>query len=148
MSCAKVLIAVSFIVLQLGCTQSQVDAHPRDKEQRTPSTTNGTKTQACMIAGQFNLAGKGIRSRDCTQTSRDMPRTDFEEYCNMLAQTSAQLGGEAGRITYLDQCPSPNQGSCKNFASSGMDGFYYERTPDDLADLPESCVHGGGTWVK
>ena len=101
-----------------------------------------------MIAGEFLLAGKIIRSRDCTQASRNAPRAKFESYCETLANTSAELGGKAGVITYLDKCPSPNQGSCKNFANSGLDGFYYERTADDLAELPESCEHDGGTWVN
>ena len=148
MSRARTLIATILLIPQFGCSQSEAGAQPRDEKTRSPSVAKTEPTQACMIAGQFEFGGKIIRSRDCTQTSLKISRTAFESYCNELAQTSAQLGGEAGVITYYDKCPYPNQGSCKNFGGSGLDGFYYERTPDDLADLPESCTHGGGTWVK
>lgn len=148
MARTRILVPLAFSVLQLGCALAQAATQRPDSKQDAAPAAGKAATQACMIAGQLKIAGQVIRSRDCTQTSRSIPRAAFEEYCNSLAQFSAQLGGQAGKITYLDQCPSPNQGSCKNFARSGMDGFYYERTADDLATLPESCTSAGGTWVK
>lgn len=104
-------------------------------------------THACMIAGEFTLMGKTIRSRDCVQTTAASSETDLKRVCEGLAQTSAQMGGKAGEVTYMDACPSPSQGSCKTLFDGKFDGFYYERTAEDLADLPASCRMGGGTWV-
>ena len=100
-----------------------------------------------MIAGEFNLMGRTIRSRDCVQTAADTPRGEFEGICNGLAQTSAQMGGKAGQVTYMDACPSPSQGHCKGMFGQRFDGFYYERSAEDLAGLPASCALGGGTWA-
>ncbi|MCW4455680.1 hypothetical protein OK348_12880 [Flavobacterium sp. MXW15] len=100
-----------------------------------------------MITGAFQVMGQTIRSRDCMQTTREVPEQDLVRACEGLAQTSAQMGGKAGDIAYLDACPLPAQGSCRNLAGKGIDGFYYERSADDLVSLPQSCALSGGTWV-
>lgn len=107
----------------------------------------GAATRACMITGAFQVMGQTIRSRDCMQTTREVPEQDLVRACEGLAQTSAQMGGKAGDIAYLDACPLPAQGSCRNLAGKGIDGFYYERSADDLVSLPQSCALSGGTWV-
>lgn len=104
-------------------------------------------THACMIAGEFTLMGKTIRSRDCVQTTAASTEADLQRICGGLAQTSAQMGGKAGEVTYMAACPAPSQGSCKKLFGGKFDGYYYERTPQDLADLPASCTQGGGIWV-
>jgi len=105
-------------------------------------------TRACMIAGEFVLMGKRIRSRDCLQAGAGVAEANHRQICQSLAQTSAQMGGKAGEITWLDACPSPSQGSCKGlFGQKSMQAFYYERQADDLATLPESCRMLGGTWA-
>lgn len=105
--------------------------------------------RACMIAGEFEILGRKIRSRDCLQAGADIPEATHRELCEGLAQTSAQIGGgKAGSLEYMDACPSPNQGSCRGiFGQASMHAFYYERTADDLATLPSSCAMGGGTWA-
>jgi len=113
------------------------------------ATVGSGKTRACMIAGEFEILGQRLRSRDCFQAGPDIPEATHRELCESLAQTSAQLGGKAGEITWMDACPSPNQGSCRGiFGQKTMHAFYYERRPDDLATLPDSCRMGGGTWQK
>ena len=119
---------------------------PASPSTATKSSPASEKTQACMIAGEFNIAGQVIRSRDCTEAKASVPRDTFVAYCEGLANTSKMFGGKAGTITYSETCPTPSQGSCKNFARSGYDAYYYERTADDLADLPESCTLAGGRW--
>ena len=99
-----------------------------------------------MIAGEFHLMGRVIRSRDCMQAPASVSEAEFESSCTELARTSEAMGGKAGTITYMDECPMPAQGICRNFLGSKRDAYYYERTPDDLATLPQSCVKGGGTW--
>lgn len=105
--------------------------------------------RACMIAGEFEILGRKIRSRDCLQAGADVPEAAHRELCEGLAQTSAQIGGgKAGSLEYMDACPSPNQGSCRGiFGHASLHAFYYERTDDDLATLPSSCAMGGGTWA-
>lgn len=104
-------------------------------------------THACMIAGEFHLLGQVIRSRDCVQTAGATTEAQLKRVCEGLAQTSAQMGGKAGDITYMDACPSPSQGSCRGLFGQDLDGYYYERSADDLAGLPASCAQGGGTWM-
>jgi hypothetical protein len=105
-------------------------------------------TKACMIAGEFELMGRRIRSRDCLQAGADIADASHREACEGLAQTSAQMGGTAGEVTYMETCPTPAQGSCKGlFGQPSMHAFYYEREADDLATLPQSCAAIGGTWI-
>ena len=106
------------------------------------------RDNACMIEGEFNLMGTVIKSRDCMQTSDKTPEAQFKQSCEALAQTSAQLGGKAGKVTYSETCPKPAQGICKNFMRSGNDAYYYERDAEDLAGLPKGCGIGGGTWAS
>lgn len=103
-------------------------------------------SQACMIAGEFKLMGQTIRSRDCVQADAASSKAELESICNGLAQTSAQMGGKAGEVTYMDACPSPSQGRCSGLFGRKYDGFYYERSAEDLTGLPASCALGGGTW--
>ncbi|KRG86846.1 hypothetical protein ABB33_02530 [Stenotrophomonas acidaminiphila] len=109
--------------------------------------SEGGATHACMIAGEFQLFGQVIRSRDCVQTAGAATEAQLKRVCEGLAQTSAQMGGKAGEITYMDACPSPSQGSCRRLFGQDFDGYYYERSADDLAGLPASCAQGGGTWA-
>ncbi len=152
--------AVLMVVLGLvACTGPAPAPAPAPEAQAAPSSAASTPavdsavvdapggaTQACMIAGEFQLMGQTLRSRDCVQAGADTPRAELENLCNGLAQTSAQLGGKAGEVTYLDACPSPAQGRCSGLFGRTYDGFYYERSAQDLAGLPDSCAQGGGTW--
>ncbi len=109
--------------------------------------TDAATTQACMIAGEFTIMGNTLRSRDCMQTNAASGDGDLKPLCEGLAQTSAQMGGKAGEVTYMAACPSPSQGSCKGLFGGKFDGHYYERSAEDVAGLPASCEMGGGTWV-
>jgi hypothetical protein len=112
----------------------------------TDAVASGTK--ACMIAGEFELMGRRIRSRDCLQAGAEVADASHRDMCEGLAQTSAQMGGKAGEVTYMETCPTPAQGSCKGlFGQGSMHAFHYERDADDLATLPQSCEASGGTWL-
>jgi hypothetical protein len=128
-----------------------VEATATDAAPAAPETVHmpapTTAPRACMIAGEFKLMGQVIRSRDCMQIAGSSTEAELQRACEGLAQTSAQMGGKAGEITYMDGCPSPAQGSCKNLFGKTFDGFYYERSAEDVAGLPASCALGGGTWV-
>lgn len=114
-----------------------------------PSADADGFTRACMIAGEFELMGRTIRSRDCVQADTGLDAATHRQLCEGLAQTSAQLGqGKAGTVEYMARCPTPAQGSCQGlFGQSAVTAFYYERDDDDLAALPDSCRLGGGTWT-
>lgn len=118
---------------------------PADRPQAAVAAP-ATGGRACMISGSFRIAGQTIRSRDCIAAKAGADRAALDNTCTQLAQVSAQFGGEAGRVEYMDSCPAPAQGACHNFMRSGYDAHYYERAPDDLADLPESCRRSGGEW--
>ena len=101
-----------------------------------------------MIAGEFELMGRRLRSRDCLQVDAGVPEAMHREACEGLAQTSAQMGGAAGEVEYLDACPRPAQGGCRGlFGQPAMHALYYERQADDLATLPDPCAAGCGTWM-
>lgn len=146
------------VCLAAGCTpadapQAQTDASNAqgvtDAPHAAPAPhTVAPGTRACMIAGEFELMGQRIRSRDCLQAAADVSDASHREACEGLAQTSAQMGGTAGEVTYMETCPTPAQGSCKGlFGQQSMHAFYYEREADDLATLPQSCAASGGTWI-
>ena len=103
-----------------------------------------------MIAGEFEILGRKIRSRDCLQAGSDMPADEHRQLCEGLAATSARIGeGQAGSLAYMARCPTPAQGSCRGiFGQPALVAFYYERTDDDLAALPASCGMGGGSWEE
>lgn len=101
---------------------------------------------ACMIEGSFNLLGQVIKSKDCVQSAPAEDEAAFKTSCEQLANTSAAMGGEAGKITYLEQCPTPAQGICQDLAGLKRGAYYYERAADDLASLPASCAQLGGRW--
>lgn len=138
-----------------ACTQPAAPAAPANTESPTTAPTTATAhaapdpaqhSQACMIAGEFNLLGKTIRSRDCVQSTGASGEAELKPLCEGLANTSAQMGGKAGQITYMEACPSPSQGRCKQLFGRAFDGYYYERSAEDLAGLPDSCTQGGGSW--
>jgi len=149
------IVAVLCAIALAGCSQSQPTVSAEPVAAAAPLPTSAVEpvqpapqaqTKACMIAGEFQLMGQRIRSRDCVQTTA-AGEPDLQRICGSLAQTSAQMGGKAGDLTYLDACPSPSQGSCKGLFGGSFDGYYYERAADDLANLPASCAQGGGSWV-
>src|SRR5690606_34129287 len=117
-------------------------------EAAQPAAMATAKTRACMIAGEFEIMGQRIRSRDCLQAGADVPEDMHRQMCESPAQGSAQIGtGKAGEVAYMDACPSPNQGSCKGtFGQPSSRAFYDERSSEDLATLPASCQMAGGTW--
>ncbi|WP_057634705.1 hypothetical protein [Stenotrophomonas humi] len=161
----QVLLAVTCLLSLAACggaapapaASTAPQAAPETPAASAPVTSPGSvvhtsvapaaATHACMIAGEFTLMGKTIRSRDCVQTTAASSEADLQRICGGLAQTSAQMGGKAGEVTYMAACPAPSQGSCKKLFGGKFDGYYYERTPQDLADLPASCTQGGGIWV-
>lgn len=121
-------------------------AGPSTAVAHAPAGSGAGATRACMIAGEFQLLGQVIRSRDCVQTAGATTEAQLKRACEGLAQTSAQMGGKAGEITYMDACPSPSQGRCRKLFGQDFDGYYYERSAEDLAGLPASCAQGGGRW--
>lgn len=144
------------MLLATGCGQSdapQAAATPSSQhadraEAVSAPVPAASGTKACMIAGEMEIVGRRVRSRDCLQADGSVADATHREICEGLAQFTAELGGQAGEVSYIDACPMPVQGSCKGlFGQASMHAFYYEREADDLASLPESCRMGGGTWL-
>lgn len=107
------------------------------------------RDNACMIEGRFIILGQTIESRDCMQAAPDEKEASFRASCEQLANASAAMGGKPGKVTYMAQCSKPAQGICKNVLGSQRDAYYYyERSADDLASLPQGCARGGGRWLS
>lgn len=121
-------------------------AHVRRQLARQPAARgSGGPPQACMLSGRVTLAGHTEDIRDCMASGGRYSKAEFERACEGLANGLAVTGNAPARIDYLPRCPTPAQGSCRNFMNSGMDAYYYQRT--DLTPLPASCAGAGGTWV-
>ncbi|MET3007940.1 hypothetical protein ABXT00_00950 [Stenotrophomonas koreensis] len=100
--------------------------------------------QACTLSGRVTIAGHTEDIRDCMQSNGSLSVAEFQQACQGLANGLNQTGNAPAKIEYSNRCPTPAQGSCRNFMNSGMDAFYYQRT--DLAPLPGSCAATGGRW--
>jgi hypothetical protein len=110
-------------------------------------TATAGARRACMIAGTITVLGESIRSRDCMQIAGTSTEQDLARACEGLADGLKQAGSAPAEVTYMEACPSPSQGVCRNIFGGRFDGHYYERTADSLEGLPQSCSMGGGTWV-
>jgi hypothetical protein len=102
--------------------------------------------KACLIEGKFSFMGQTIHSKDCVQSDPKESEAAFKGSCEALANMSVQMGGEAGKIDYMEQCPLPAQGICKGMMGTKRDAYYYARSADDLATLPAGCNQFGGSW--
>lgn len=104
-------------------------------------------TQACTIKGSLPIMGQVVMMKDCMDMSDKAPAAKFRASCESLAQTSAAMGGEAGKVGYFEKCPVSPQGVCRNLMRSGMDVHYYERDAELLKSSHDGCISGGGTWA-
>lgn len=119
--------------------------HVRRQLARQPARRgSGGPVQACTLSGKVTIAGHTENIRDCMQSNGSLSVAEFQQACNGLANGLNQTGNAPAKIEYSNRCPTPAQGSCRNFMNSGMDAFYYQRT--DLAPLPGSCAATGGRW--
>lgn len=105
---------------------------------------SGGPVQACTLSGRVTIAGHSEDIRDCMQSNGNYSVAEFQQACEGLANGLNQTGNAPARIEYGNRCPSPAQGSCRNFMNSGMDAYYYQRT--ELESLPGSCANAGGRW--
>lgn len=119
--------------------------HVRRQLARQPARRgSGGPVQACTLSGKVTIAGHTEDIRDCMQSNGSLSVAEFQQACQGLANGLNQTGNAPAKIEYSNRCPTPAQGSCRNFMNSGMDAFYYQRT--DLAPLPGSCAAAGGRW--
>lgn len=120
-------------------------AHVRRQLAQQPARRgSGGPVQACTLSGRVTIAGHTEDIRDCMQSNGSLSVAEFQQACQGLANGLNQTGNAPAKIEYSNRCPTPAQGSCRNFMNSGMDAFYYQRT--DLAPLPGSCAATGGRW--
>ena len=120
-------------------------AHVRRQLAQQPARRgSGGPVQACTLSGTVTLAGVTENIRDCMQSNGALSVAEFQQACEGLANGLNQTGNAPARIEYSNRCPTPTQGSCRNFMGSGMDAYYYQRT--ELESLPGSCANAGGRW--
>ena len=120
-------------------------AHVRRQLAQQPARRgSGGPVQACTLSGRVTIAGHTEDIRDCMQSNGSLSVAEFQQACQGLANGLNQTGNAPAKIEYSNRCPTPAQGSCRNFMGSGMDAFYYQRT--ELESLPGSCAAAGGRW--
>lgn len=119
--------------------------HLRRQLARQPARRgSGGPVQACTLSGKITLMGVTEDIRDCMQSAGTYSVAEFQQACQGLANGLSHTGNAPATIQYSTRCPTPAQGSCRNFMNSGMDAFYYQRT--ELGSLPRSCTTAGGRW--
>ena len=120
----------------------------RQLQARQPEGSGGPQ-QACVIAGRLVIPALGVNEdvRDCMQSNGRYSVAEFAKACEGLGNAFVQMGSAPAKIEYVQRCPVPAQGSCRNMGNTGMDGFYYQRRGQSLTSLPASCTSMGGTWV-
>ncbi len=123
--------------------------HVRRQLQARQPRGSGGPQQACIIAGRVVIPALGVDEdvRDCMQSNGKYSVAEFKKACEGLGDAFVQMGSVPAKIEYVQRCPTPAQGSCRNMGNTGMDGFYYQRHGENLASLPASCTSMGGTWV-
>ena len=120
-------------------------AHVRRQLAQQPARRgSGGPVQACTLSGRVTIAGVTEDIRDCMQSNGNYSVAEFRRACEGLANGLNQTGNAPANIAYGTSCPTPAQGSCRNFMNSGMDAYYYQRS--ELASLPGSCTTAGGRW--
>jgi len=110
------------------------------------SLTARADTQACTLEGQMNVLGTLVDTRDCMETSTELPVARFKESCSALAQLGAIGGGTPAKVTYSEKCPANPQAACKHFMGQPADAYYYRRDAELLKTTREGCTKTGGTW--
>lgn len=119
----------------------------RQLARQSAPTGSGGPAQACMITGRITVLGMNEEARDCMQSKSRYSVAEFRRSCEGLAKGLTGLGNAPASVDYIGSCPTPAQGSCRNFMGTGLDAFYYQRRPDDVASLPNACALAGGSWV-
>ncbi|RYF00904.1 MAG: hypothetical protein EOO32_05795 [Comamonadaceae bacterium] len=107
--------------------------------------------RACVIEGNVPVAGKTLAVKDCMEFTTSIPAEQLKASCNGMAQMSAQLGGKAGKVSFLAQCPRPASGACKGLMGQPLDAYYYNLSPEAAQEKRKACETStaaikGGTW--
>lgn len=109
--------------------------------------------EACLLEGRLRLEGMSADIRDCIENT-GMTETQFHATCERHLEEAKALATSVGgrideaRIGWMERCPRPAQGMCRNYAGGPLNALYYRRTAEDLANLPAGCSALGGEWVE
>ncbi|MDA8447121.1 hypothetical protein [Paracidovorax valerianellae] len=107
--------------------------------------------RACVIEGSVAAGGKTVPVKDCMEFTGSIPAGQLKASCDGLAQASAQMGGKAGKVTLVAQCPRPASGACKGLMGQPLDAYYYDLSPEAAKEKRKACETSsaaikGGTW--
>jgi len=103
------------------------------------------KDNACLLEADFMFGTERVIIKDCIH-NKSMPVDAFKSYCDGLSKAGESLGAPPAKITYMEACPLPSQGSCDVSVHQPMTNYYYKREVDALPELKESCEAWGGVW--
>jgi hypothetical protein len=132
-----VFCVLSFVVCMNASAQT---AKPPSGNAR-----DDAKDVACVMEGSFTLLGVPGDVKDCMENKGGLTQNEFKQACEALAQTSAMLGGTAGKVTYSGSCPLGPIAVCDDVPRRGLNSFYYKETVNRMAtDLKAGCAALGG----
>jgi hypothetical protein len=121
---------------------STVCAFAQTTNSSTSKATDNAKDVACLIEGAFAIAGFSGNVKDCIENKGAMTQSEFKSACESLAKTSAMLGGQPGKVTYIGSCPRMPIAVCDG---SGWSTYYYIANPNrGSSELKEGCDALGG----
>jgi hypothetical protein len=108
----------------------------------TANAAENAKDVACLMEGSFTIAGITGNVKDCMENKGRMTQAQFKSACESLAQTSAMMGGQPGKVTYMGSCPKFAIATCD---APGLSSYYYIASPNrGPSELKEGCTAIGG----
>jgi hypothetical protein len=129
-------VILALAALSATCAMAQTAKPPTGKAK------DDAKDVACVMEGSFNIAGIQGDVKDCMENKGAMTQAQLKTACESLAQTSAMMGGQPGKVTYMGSCPKSPIAVCDG---PGISTYYYIASPNrGPAELKESCAASGG----
>ena len=117
-------------------------------------TAASAGTGACLSQLTANINGEEIDHRDCVENV-SQPEAVFREGCEATAKESDMIEAEgmpgveihSQSTQYVATgCPANPQGQCNGVADGEINFLYWDRTPDQLAQIQQACTLQGGVW--
>lgn len=134
---AKRLIVLGLGLMVLNTAQAQ--------KTNTGNAKDEAKDVSCLIEGSFTFLGATNEVKDCMENKGGLTQSEIKSACEGLANTSAMMGGQAGKVSYMGSCPMQPIAVCDDVPRKGVSSFYYKAAPNrGASELKSSCAGLGG----
>ncbi len=133
------IFRLSWAFLLLVCCETQAQIP------NSGNTKDDAKDLACLIEGSFTVLGMISEAKDCMENKGGLLQSEFKSACEGLANASAVMGGQPGKVSYLGSCPKQPIAVCDDVPRKGLSSYYYKATPGrGASELKSGCASLGG----